>query len=133
MENVLLENREHGWADASTAPMKIQARIIEIRKALLAGRKPKPSSFDGVEQRSSAFSQSIERKLFPVLPSLYIRKRSVCLEARVEQAHRDQIVIFRARAQKQAAVIAASAPKKLSEAEQYEIRCERRRCFPWEN
>jgi len=49
-----------GWADASSAPPRIAARIIEIRQAILAGHPiPQPS----VVYRSQALA--MERRLFP--------------------------------------------------------------------
>jgi hypothetical protein len=139
MENNLLEeNRALGFVsleDCKNIPPHIFARLIELRAAKASG-KPAPAPSRGyiaeAEKRNLALPRAIESKLFPVpaLPSLSVRKRSVCLEELVE---REELRSLRAKSAEQAAVIAATAPKTLSAEEKRAIDNERRRCFPWEN
>ena len=59
-KSILAESRTYGWASAETAPPQIKARIVEIRRAILAGKPiPAPSA----EYRS--FAEQCEKKLFP--------------------------------------------------------------------
>lgn len=59
-KSILAESRSRGWVSAETAPPRIQARIAEIRRAILAGKPiPQPSA----EYRS--FAEATVRKLFP--------------------------------------------------------------------
>lgn len=59
-KSILAESRSRGWVSAETAPPRIQARIAEIRRALLAGKPiPQPSA----EYRS--FAEASLKKLFP--------------------------------------------------------------------
>jgi hypothetical protein len=138
--DLLKENRQLGFVsleDSENIPPHIFGRLIELRAAKAAGKiAPPPSSYyiAAAERRNLTLPRIIERKLFPVpvLPSLAQRKRSVCLEERVEREHAAQLRSLRARAAQQAAVIAAAAPRKLSADEERQISNERRRCFPWE-
>jgi hypothetical protein len=52
-----------GWGDATSAPPRIAARIVEIRAAVLAGHQmPPPSAeYRGFAERAQRF----EQRLFP--------------------------------------------------------------------
>lgn len=58
-KSILAESRSRGWVSAESAPPRIQARIAEIRRAILAGKPiPQPSA----EYRS--FAEASLKKLF---------------------------------------------------------------------
>jgi hypothetical protein len=143
MENDLLkENRSLGFVsleDNKNIPPHILGRILEIRAAKAAGKPalaPSRLYIAAAEKRGLiALPRSIERKAFPMSVERHRAifrniPKGMCVQEHLEVT---EMRSFKARVQKQAAVIAATAPKTLSAEEQRELRNERRRIFPWEN
>jgi hypothetical protein len=140
--DLMKENRSLGFVsleDCKNIPPHTFARLMELRAAKASGKPaPAPSRFYIAEAEKRGLltlPRAIERKLFPVRRlSLKEFFRNNVPKGMSLEEHLDatEMRSFRARAQKQATVIAAAAPKKLSAEEQRAIDTERRRCFPME-
>jgi len=127
---LLMENRSLGFVglDTRNIPAHILARLLELRSAKAAGKSaPAPSRqyTAAAEQRNLtlprgqrspfSFAQAVERHraAFRNVP------KGMSLEAHLDAV---ELRDFRALAQKQAAVIAATSPKQMSAEEQRQIK-----------
>jgi hypothetical protein len=82
MENLLIENRSRGWGSAETAPIWAQARIVEIRRAVVSKKSipaPSRSFIAGCEKRAlerRALAQPARRRSLDDNSDAAIAKRN---------------------------------------------------------